>query len=145
MIVGCGQFKEESKGETKQEVKDEEVKAEGITKESLAEFEKLYKEYNESDMGTLWFTVGKADKNYVTPEKSKELRMQTDTIKGNLISAIPEVLKETVKRYTELRDVYFNAYYENDLNTLTTSFEEEQKNCIKEIKDKVAELHIQID
>lgn len=148
-LIGC-QSKDELKQELKQEIKAEEVKSKveetsGITKESLIEFETLYEEYKDSIGKLTNFKLQPTDKNYITIEQSKELKLQSEILKENIIQLAPKILKEDMKKYISMREELVNAYYENREEEWEKSFHNEAKSYYEVIKSKLVELHTQVD
>jgi hypothetical protein len=153
-IVGCGQTNEKSKSELKEEIKQE-IKSEELgtskeevkemTKEDLTEFEELYHKYFDSTSTLTNFKLESTDSKYITIEQSKELKKQSDINKGILLEKTPSALKDSVESAVRLREEYINANYENRETELGMGFIEDNKKYLTEVKDKIAELHTQLD
>lgn len=116
-LIGCGQSKSELKEEIKQEIKDDEVKTKeqvkidelsDVTKESLAEFEKEYKEYQNIVMKSKWFILEDDSDKKITPQEGREYKKQADNIKESISRKAPNTIKEELKKYFDLYDSFFN-------------------------------------
>ena len=149
-MVGCGQTKEELKEEIKQEIKAEDntkpiIEVKEITKEGLSEFEKSYNEYNKSTMNITNFTLPSASKDYITLEKGKELKAQSDVFRDKIIATSPKELKEVVENLTKEYDNYFKMCEEGNQSKVSTDFGNKMNDYNKTIKDSISELHTQLD
>ena len=147
-IVGCGsQSKETLKEEIKKEIKQEEVlgNTDEFTKDDLDKFESTYNEYEQSLVGIMNFTLKDTDDKYITKDKAKELKNKSDIIKEELIKLSPEIISETIKRYAELRDEFFNSNYENRKEDFSSKLGIETNDNKIAIETKIKELHTKLD
>ena len=150
-LIGCGQTNNELKEEIKQEIKSEDdntkptVEIKETTKGNLAEFEKGYNEYNKSTINITNFTLPSTSKEYITLEKGKELKAQSDAFRDKIIATSPKELKETIESLTNEYDNYFKMCEEGNQSKVSTDFGDKMNTYNKTIKDSLAELHTQLD
>lgn len=150
-IVGCSQSKEELKEEVKQElkaeqsqIKEEEVK--DITSESLAEFEKIYKEYNDNMSMAGRFMLTDDNPNKITVEQGIQIKKDADIIKEDMIQKSPSIITEELKKYCEIYSSLTDKLskelkYTNEINLLAKN----KVDIEVIIMSKLKELHTQLD
>ena len=150
-LMGCGQTKENLKEEIKQEIKADEtgVKTEEVkevTKESLVEFEKGYKEYVDVMKLSSCFLLEDNNDHKITIEQAKEYNKKAELIGNDILLKSPSVIKEDLKTHFSLYNDYFTKV------TTSLKLETEEMPYWNKVDDqkviidkKIKELHTQLD
>lgn len=129
-LIDCGQSKESTKEEVKQEIKSDEeqvkidneqdkedekksiedkLKEDIVTKEQFSEFESMVAEYQKIESTTLAFTLSPDVSSYKTLEECKKTKEQLDVVRDKLFSICPSSLKESFTNYINLKDEIFDS------------------------------------